>query len=230
MRGARRGLPWMYSRYPGRLAASSRSSLVIGSWRGSGYQVWHNLKDGVPRRGVARPTGEIVAQPAGRQRDQRDGGGSPRPAAAEIPEHDQRPLVVWPDAVAVDEREPRSPGVRDRLAGPRMGPGRRSEPAEEVGDACRLVFAAVRQQNRGPIGSGLVLAHLALASQNAGQTAVYDEMQSRWQVPFGQVAAVPALDEGTAGLGDDQAERVKVGQHAVVERLARRGQQRQHAA
>src|SRR6266705_3155767 len=185
-------------------------------------------KDGVPRGHVARSAGEVVPKASWCQRDQRDGCGSPRPAAAEIALHDQCPLVSWPDAVAVDEREPGSPGVRDGLTGPRIGAGRGREPAEEVGDAGHLVFAAVGRPNREPLGSGLVRAALARSlllradlpstSQVAGETAVHDEMQARGQILLDQVAAVPALDYGAAWLGDDQAEGIEVGKSAAVER------------
>src|SRR5215469_5364728 len=55
-------------------------------------------------------------------------------------------------------------------------------------------------------------------------------MQAARQHLLGEVAAVPAPQRRPAGIGDDQAERIKIGEHVAVHRLACRGQQRKHAA
>ena len=134
------------------------------------------------------------------------------------------------DAIAVDEREPITPRIEDRLARRRQGPGRGPEPAQKVFGTSEFVLTAVGRRRSLPKRPGPVGCDLARAGQVAGVAAVHDEMQAIGQPMLGERDSVPALQHRSSWLGDNEPEGVEGGEFVLARGLASGRQQGQLAA
>src|SRR5262249_40602837 len=143
-------------------------------------------------------------------------------AAAQISADDQCALIIWPDAIAVDKREPGPPGLPDGLTGARIRPDRRAEPGEKMRSACHLVLAAVWGRCTPPLrpdpaGCRPVCRGPARLRQVAREPAIDDEMQARLQFVLGQLRSVPALQDCQSWLGHNEVKRIVIGEPLLTD-------------